>query len=354
MKTLSFSNLHFYIGIDTHLKQWRVTIRNCGLELKTFSMNPSADELYRYLIKHYPDGTFFIVYEAGFCGFWPQRRFSELGISCIVVNPADVPSSNKEKVVKSDPVDSRKLARELENGSLKAIYVPGVYQEQLRSLMRLRLRRVQQQTRIKNRVKMLLYNYGIIIPKEHLSNSRWSGYFIHWLHSVKLSSSAGQFTLDNLLLQLLQTREHLKEVLRQLRFEAKSDNIAPAINSLISVPGIAFITAMSLYTEIIDIKRFKTFEQLCSYVGLVPSTYSSGETEYSRGISFRHNKFLRPILVEAAWTAVRKDPAITLRFNELIKQMPKQKAIIRIAKKLLRRIRHVWLYQDNYINSLVA
>ena len=354
MKAIRFSNLHFYIGIDTHLKNWRVTIRNCGLELKTFSMNPSADELYKYLIKHYPDGLYFIVYEAGFCGFWPQRRFSELGISCIVVNPADVPSSSKEKVVKSDPVDSRKLARELENDSLKAIYVPGVYQEQLRSLMRLRFRLVQQQTRIKNRIKMLLYNYGIIIPKEHLSNSRWSGYFIHWLKSVKLSSSAGQFTLDNLLLQLDQTREHLKEVLRQLRLEAKNDNIAPTINSLISVPGIAFITAMSLYTEIIDIKRFKNFEQLCSYVGLVPSTYSSGETEYSRGISFRHNKFLRPILVEAAWTAVKKDPALTLRFSELIKQMPKQKAIIRIAKKLLRRIRHVWLYQDSYVKALVA
>jgi len=354
MKAIRFSDLHFFIGIDTHLKNWRVTIRNCSLELKTFSMNPSADELYRYLIKHYPEGIFSIVYEAGFCGFWPQRRFTELGLNCIVVNPADVPSSNKEKVIKTDPADSRKLARELENDSLRSIYIPDIYSEQLRSLMRLRFRLVQQQTRTKNRTKMLLYNYGIIIPKEHLTNSRWSGYFIHWLNSVKLSSSAGQFTLDNLLLQLHQTREHLKEVLRQLRLEAKNDNIAPVIASLVSVPGIAFITAMSLYTEIIDIKRFHSFEQLCSFVGLVPSIYSSGETEYSRGISFRHNKFLRPILIEAAWTAVKKDPALTLRFNELIKQMPKQKAIIRIAKKLLRRIRHVWLNQDSYVKALVA
>jgi transposase len=201
---------------------------------------------------------------------------------------------------------------------------------------------------------MLLYNYGISIPKEHLTNSRWSGYFIHWLKSVKLSSSAGQFTLDNLLVQLEQTREHLKIVLRQLREESKSENISAVISSLTSVPGIAFITAMSLYTEIIDIKRFNKFDELCSFVGLVPSVYSSGETEYTRGISFRHNKFLRPLLIEAAWTAVKKDPALTLRFNELIKQMSKQKAIIRIAKKLLRRIRHVWLYQDSYLKALVA
>jgi transposase len=354
MKAITFSNLHFFIGIDTHLKQWKVTIRNCGIELKTFSMNPSPDELYKYLNKRYPNGIYFVVYEAGFCGFWPQRKFTELGINCIVVNPADVPSSGKEKSAKSDPVDSRKLARELENGSLKAIYIPDPYAEQLRSLMRLRYRLSQGQTRIKNRIKMLLYNYGISIPKEHLTNSRWSGYFIHWLKSVKLSSSAGQFTLDNLIVQLEQTREHLKNVLSQLRQEAKQENISSVIISLNSVPGVAFITAMSLYTEIIDIKRFNTFEQLCSFVGLVPSVYSSGETEYTRGISFRHNKFLRPLLVEAAWTAVRKDPALTLRFNELNKQMSKQKAIIRIAKKLLRRIRHVWINQDSYVKALVA
>jgi transposase len=155
-------------------------------------------------------------------------------------------------------------------------------------------------------------------------------------------------------MQLEQNRDHLKNVLRQLKEESKNENISAVISSLISVPGIAFITAMSIYTEIIDIRRFRKFDELCSYVGLVPSVYSSGETEYTRGISFRHNKFLRPLLIEAAWTAVRKDPALTLRFNELIKQMSKQKAIIRIAKKLLRRIRHVWLNQEEYITALVA
>jgi transposase len=354
MNNLSFKNNTFFVGIDTHLKSWKVSIRNSGLELKTFSMNPSPIELFNYLTKHYPDGLFNIVYEAGFCGFWPQRKFKELGINCIVVNPADIPSSNKEKVVKTDPTDSRKLARELENNSLKPIYIPDVYAEQLRSLMRLRFQLVQTQTRIKNRIKMLLYNYGIIIPKEHLSNPRWSGFFISWLHSVKLSCNAGQLTLNNLLLQLQQCRENLNLVLHQLRTEAKEKSIEPIIASLDSVPGIAFITAMSLYTEIIDIKRFSNFDQLASFVGLVPSLYSSGDTEYSRGISFRHNKFLRPLIIEAAWTAIRKDPAITIVYSQLINHMSKQKAVVKIAKKLLSRIRHVWIQQEQYQFALVA
>jgi transposase len=220
--------------------------------------------------------------------------------------------------------------------------------------MRLRFRLVQNQTRIKNRIKMLLYNYGIIIPKEHITNSRWSGYFIHWLNSVKLNSTAGQFTLDNLLLQLEQSRVNLKQVLKQLREESKDENISSVISSLISVPCVAFITAMSLYTEIIDINRFNSFDHLASFVGLVPSVHSSGETDYTKGLTFRHNKFLRPLIVEAAWTAVKTDPALTFRYKELIKTMPKQKAIIRIAKKLLRRIRHVWINQDSYVKALVA
>ena len=72
MKTLnnnSFAGCHFHIGVDTHLKNWRVTIRLDGLELKNLSMNPSPDELVNYLTKKYPGGTYHIVYEAGFCGF---------------------------------------------------------------------------------------------------------------------------------------------------------------------------------------------------------------------------------------------------------------------------------------------
>jgi transposase len=354
MNSPNFMNIFFYIGIDTHLKNWTVTIRSNNLELKTFSMNPSAEQLHKYLTYNYPNGIFYIVYEAGFSGFWPCRKLNELGLNCIVVNPADVPTSDKEKTNKSDPVDSRKLARELENGSLNPIYIPSVDKEQLRSLMRLRFRLVQNQTRTKNRIKGLLYNYGITIPKEYSSNSRWSGYFIHWLNSVAFESSAGTYTLQNLLLQLQQIREHHKTVLRQLRAEAKNNDIAPIINSLTSVPGIAFITAMSLYTELIDINRFSNFDCLCSFVGLVPSTHSSGLTEYSKGISFRHNKFLRPLIVESAWVAVKKDPALTLKYYKLCKIMPKQKAIIRIAKKLLRRIRHVWINNDQYLLYKVA
>jgi transposase len=351
---LDFVNQIFFVGIDVHLKQWKVTIRSAGVELKTFSMHPVPQELFAYLQAHYPGGTYHLVYEAGFCGFWIQRAFKDLGVHCIVIHPADIPSSGKEKAVKTDAIDSRKLARELENGSLKAIYVPQVASEQLRALMRLRFKLIQQQTRLKNRIKGFLRVGGIDIPAQYLTNARWSGAFIGWIKLVPVATQAGKFTLDNLILQLEQTRAHLANVLRELHREAAVPTFAPALDAIASAPGIGFVSAMTLFTEIIDIERFNRFEHLCSFVGLVPSLYSSGDTSYTRGMTFRHNQYLRPLLIEAAWMAVKTDPAITLCFQELCHTMSKNLAIVRIAKKLLRRIFHLWKHQDRYVYALVA
>ena len=350
-KNLSFAGEHFFIGIDTHLKNWRVTIRLDGIELKTYSMNPSPLELFNYLKKNYPEGIYHLVYEAGFCGFWPYRKFKELGLDCIIVNPADVPTSNKEKVNKNDPIDSRKLARELENKSINGIYIPDSFNEELRSLVRARFHVIQNQTRIKNRIKSLLHTRGITIPLNFAGNSRWSAAFILWLKEIKLNTEAGNFTLQNMILQLQQLREHNKNVLRELRKQTAKNSV---IKSLLTVPGIGFITAITLYSEIVDMKRFSNQAKLAAFVGLVPSTRSSDDTVYSNGISFRRNKFLRPIMIEAAWTAIKRDPAMTYKYKELSKRMKSQDAIVRIARKLIQRVRHVWLNNEDYTFSLVA
>jgi len=351
---LSFANSHLHIGIDVHLKNWKVTIRMNKMELKTFSMNPSAAELLAYLQHHYPNGIYHIVYEAGFCGFGTQRFFQLHNFDCRVVNPADVPTTNKEKVNKNDPVDSRKLARALENNELCGIYIPTIEQEELRMLMRLRYHLIQQQTRTKNRIKSLLYSQGILIPIQFSGRARWSHNFILWLQSIRMHTPAGNFTLQNLILQLQQIREHNKNIIKHLRTEAKKKNIAPILSALDSVPGIAFLSAMYLFTELISMNRFPNEDHLCAYVGLVPATQSSDETVYLNKISSRKNKFLRPILIEIAWTAVRSDPAMTLKYHQLTKHRKPQDAIIRIAKKLLRRIRHVWIQQEQYVFALVA
>ncbi len=111
--------------------------------LKTFTMNPEPKELLRHLHKNYQGAKYKSVYEAGFCGYW----ISSNGTENIIVNPGDLPTKNNEKRRKTDKIDSRKLARELQSGTLEGIYIPSEEDESLRVLNRLRMQLTKDQAR---------------------------------------------------------------------------------------------------------------------------------------------------------------------------------------------------------------
>ncbi|MFQ5630996.1 MAG: IS110 family transposase [bacterium] len=351
-KIIDFVKQKLFVGIDMHQRQWTVTLRMAGIYLKTCVINPSPVDLANYLKRNYPGAEYHSVYEAGFGGFWAHFELRKLGIQNIVINPADVPTTNKEKSYKKDKVDSKKLAREHENGSLEAIYVPPVELQQLRSLCRARFRIVQNLTRIKNRIKAFLHYYGYRMPNHH-ELPRWSGRFISWLHSLEFAANAGKDCLDSYLSALNDERKNLTHVMRRLRQYSRTPEIAHTFECIKSVKGIGFVTAMVLYTEIIDMRRFKNLARLAAFVGLVPSISSSDENETTHGLTHRRNRYLRTLLIEAAWVAVRSDPALTHAFCQLTRKMPKERAIVRIAKKLLNRVRHVWLHQTRYVPAVV-
>ena len=162
--THSFNGQDFFVGIDVHLKSWTVTVRTLGMEVEHFNMPPSSVSMAKHLRKKYPEANYYSVYEAGFSGYAAHRKLVQLGIDNMVTNPGDVPTRNKERDKKKDPIDSRKLARELQNGSLEPVYVPSRRQEDLRSLCRLRKKLTEHSTRLKNRIKQLLYYRGMEIP----------------------------------------------------------------------------------------------------------------------------------------------------------------------------------------------
>jgi len=353
IKELDFSSQLISVGIDVHKKSWTVTIQIAGQQVRNFRMNPDPVELSKYLHRNYPGGIYLSVYEAGFCGYWIDRQLQALGIKNIIVNPADVPTSNKEKARKTDSVDSRKLARELSSENLCGIYIPTEDEEAERILSRLRIQLTKDQTRLKNRIKSLLNYLGVHLP-ENIELKHWSGGFISYLHKLEFKYDTIKQTLEQLLKQLSDLRRQLTEVLKLLRKSVKQNERAQKIvTHLLTVPGVGFVTAVTLYTEIMNINRFRRFDELSSYVGLAPSTHSSGEKEIVMGMSQRQNVHLRNILIESAWVAVRKDPAIIMAFGKLSKRMKKQEAIIRIAKKLLSRIMHVWKYEEDYVLAVV-
>ena len=115
---ISFKGQKIYVGIDVHLKNWSVTvITEKGLK-RTHPQKADAKELFDFLNRHYPEGEYLAVYESGFSGFATYYALRDVGIDCIVIHAADVPSSQYENVMKTDVIDSEKLARALQGGDL--------------------------------------------------------------------------------------------------------------------------------------------------------------------------------------------------------------------------------------------
>ncbi|MCF6333925.1 MAG: hypothetical protein L3J11_11640 [Draconibacterium sp.] len=66
---LDFSSQDIFVGLDTHLKNWRVSIIVGESTFKTFSQDPYSKLLKNYLVKNFPNGNYYSAYEASFCGF---------------------------------------------------------------------------------------------------------------------------------------------------------------------------------------------------------------------------------------------------------------------------------------------
>ncbi|MEX2410162.1 MAG: IS110 family transposase [Candidatus Paceibacterota bacterium] len=354
VKQLDFNGQNIYTGIDLHLKNWVVTIMLEHSLHKKMSINPSGKDLRAYLDKNFPGGTYYTAYEAGFTGFSTHWELESCGFNNIVVNPADIPTTDKERRQKEDKRDSLKIAKSLRSGELNGIYIPDHHMVELRSLVRHRQTLVKEISRNKNRIKSLLYFNGIKIPEDKRVDSHyWSNKFTSWLELLEFKTLEGKMVMTQILEIVKFLREKLLEVNQKFRKIKKAGRYSKMLELLCSIPGIGLVTAMTLFSEIDKIKRFKNLDRFCSYVGLIPSTNSSGEKESVGSITPRSNKPIRSVIIEAAWVASRIDPALALKYNELCKRMKSSEAIIRIAKKLLNRIRYVMKNQTVYVCSVV-
>jgi len=350
---LNFDGQNIYVGLDVHLKSWKITILTDELTHKTFSQPPSPEILAAYLKENFPGGIYHSAYEAGFCGYWIHNKLLSFNINSIVVNAADIPTTNKEIVQKEDKRDSRKIAKSLRNGDLVPIYIPSLKTLEDRGLIRTRSILVRDLTRYKNRIKSFLYLHGIEIPNTFSNpQTHWSKRFMDWLEDVKLTEQTSKISLSALIKESKNLRLSILEVTGNIRALSKSDTYKDRVSLLQGIPGIALLTAMIILTELETINRFSTLDKLSSFIGLVPSTSSSGEIDKVGNITPRKHNLLRASLIESAWVAARTDPVLLNSFHVLCKRMQPNKAIIRIARKLLNRIRYVLKNKQPYVYAV--
>jgi transposase len=101
-----------------------------------------------------------------------------------------------------------------------------------------------------------------------------------------------------------------------------------------------------------DGSRFAKGAQVSNYVGFVPRLDYSGSIQRQGHISKRGNGYLRGLLVQAAWSAVRSQYGGALReryrYTTITKGMGKKKTIVGIARRLAEVMYSILRNQTEY------
>lgn len=226
------------------------------------------------------------------------------GYVCLVIAPTQVGRSPAERV-KTNRLDSRKLAEKLRGGEVKGIHVPGRLHRDLRHLVHLREVFVCNQQGTKLRIKMLLIFEGIRFPAA-TPNDRWSRFTVTNLYKLEAETTI-RFNLDQNLCTLQFTANQLKKIHGEIAHFCKEEpEISRSIDLFCTIPGIGKVVAVYLAARIGDWKHLSSSRQIASLLGMIPVENSTGDRIRKGSISRMGDAITRSKLIETAWTSIRQ------------------------------------------------
>jgi transposase len=114
------------------------------------------------------------------------------------------------------------------------------------------------------------------------------------------------------------------------------------------MPGVGILTGMEILVELQDFGRFKSSEEIVSYIGLTPSEYLTGPYVRQGRITRCGNARVRAALVESSWILVGRDPLMRAKYLKLKSSKGAKRAIVAIARKLIIIIRSMLLHNVPY------
>lgn len=248
---------------------------------------------------------------------------------------------------KSDRIDARKQAVLLQMGELPEVHMPSAEVRQWRRDIQHRTALVANRSRQKNRLRSHIKSQGYCRPP--LNRNWWTRQNIAWMRAHFTKDLIVQDGLDHLDLLEQQIRRATRRLDQRL-----APN--PAAFLLQSIHGIGPRTTEAVLAYTDRIERFTDGKAFASYFGLTPKLDQSGAIRRSGHISKRGPSVVRWLLVEAAWQAIRKSPALRAYYDRILrgKKQRKKIAIVAVARKLLEIMRAMLLSGEVYNESLVT
>ena len=276
-----------------------------------------------------------VAYEAGPTGFGLARALQAAGIECVVAAPGKIERAAQDRM-KTDQRDAERLVRLLMIDALRAVRVPTSEEEALRDLVRAREDLRGDLMRARQRLSKLLLRHDVRYGD---TTSRWGERHRSWLARVDLGERGAQLTLSEYvgaIDALVIRRETLEVAIGEL---IPSSPWAQDVARLRCLRGIDTLSAVGLAVEIGDFHRFEQPKLLMSYLGLVPSEHSTGESRRRGPITKSGSQHARRLLVEAAWQ-YRRSPRLGTTLER--RQDGQQQAVLAIAWRAQQRLHRIW------------
>jgi transposase len=198
---------------------------------------------------------------------------------------------------KTDKIDTWVLAELARLDLVPEIWLPDPTIRAERERARFRLHLVKHRSALKNRVHAILFQHGVPNPSSDLFGAGGR----HLLERLRLPEPWASTVRASL--ALIDTLdEQIDACERELRARGADHAYIPL---LMTCPGIGWVLAFTIASEIGDIARFPTARKLVGYTGLCPKVEQSGERDRRGPLRKNGPDHLRWALVEAAHTAAR-------------------------------------------------
>jgi transposase len=342
-----------FVGLEDSKSTWKIAVRSERMLIHQASMEAKYPSLIGYLKNKFPDCAIHLMYEAGYKGFNLYDRLTRDGIDCVVIPPHMVtePKTNK---VKTDKRDARRLALVLESHDYDtSCHVPDKERREDRQISRSLIALQKDIIANRNRVRKLLDFHGIEVP--FAEKNVWGRKEFLSLRDLSLSEPL-KVSL-NALLTILEEHWKQQALLRNcLRDLCKKERYHKAFTIARSLPGIGWYSAIRLIVELgEDLSHFESGKKIASFIGLTSSEYSTGETERKGRITGMGSGFIRSVLVENSWVAIRKDQALLSKFSRVWRSSGnKKKAIVAVARVLIVRFRACLIAGEPYRMGVVG
>jgi transposase len=277
-----------------------------------------------------------LVYEAGPCGYWLYRYLTQKGYDCWVVAPSLLPKKAGDRV-KTDRRDAVQLARLMRSGDLTPVYVPTVEDEAMRHLCRAREDALRDLKAAKLRLNAFVLRHAIRDPGQ----ATWNPAHLRWLSAVVCPTPAQPIVFHAYVRAVNDHTERLQRLEQALHEQVTSWRVYPVVEAFQALRGVQCTVAVTMAAELGDRTRVDQPRQLMTFLGLIPSEYSSGERRQQGSIITAGNTHARRALVEGAW-AYRYPAKVSRHLQLRLAQQPKAiqdiswKAHVRLCKRYRR------------------